>query len=285
MLLLSSLSALHKWVSRTDLQKFDILVCVGNKVDLVRVHTEYRRRLQKLGDPFADDGPGFTAYGISETERSCLLGDDEPYWEARHTCLEWCNEHNIEFVEACASNADFDKCLSVDGDSQDLSDEESDYEFEYEVLSAGSADPFGDTEEWVSANGFAGPSDMRGLAAQGNLVLECKQENGTSSNKEVPRALNSTAVLDDSISKGVSSAEEPEQDTEHDQAPEPDEGTNFEFEDLEQSMSEIGNMRNSSRLLPDFQRRDMADMAAMLAMKMATMFGVGSDGEVESIGE
>ncbi|XP_070663900.1 uncharacterized protein [Malus domestica] len=120
---LSSLSALQKWVSQTDLQKFDRLVCIGNKVDLVPghpVHTEYRRRLQKLGDPFADDGPGFTAYGISETEGSSLLGDDEPYWEARHTCLEWCNEHNIEFVEACASNADFDKCLSVDGDSQGI---------------------------------------------------------------------------------------------------------------------------------------------------------------------
>ncbi|XP_070663913.1 uncharacterized protein [Malus domestica] len=123
MLQLSSLSALQKWVSQTDLQKFDRLVCIGNKVDLVPghpVHTEYRRRLQKLGDPFADDGPGFTAYGISETEGSSLLGDDEPYWEARHTCLEWCNEHNIEFVEACASNADFDKCLSVDGDSQGI---------------------------------------------------------------------------------------------------------------------------------------------------------------------
>ncbi|KAM1155988.1 hypothetical protein ACFX11_027090 [Malus domestica] len=57
---LSSLSALQKWVSRTDVQKFDILVCVGNKVDLVLghpVHTEYRRRLQKLVDPFADDSP------------------------------------------------------------------------------------------------------------------------------------------------------------------------------------------------------------------------------------
>ncbi|KAM1810009.1 hypothetical protein ACFX12_026824 [Malus domestica] len=61
---LSSLSALKKWVSQTDLQKFDILVCVGNKVDRVPgypVHAEYRRRLQKLGDPFADAGPGFTA--------------------------------------------------------------------------------------------------------------------------------------------------------------------------------------------------------------------------------
>ncbi|XP_070663874.1 ras-related protein RABD1-like isoform X2 [Malus domestica] len=120
---LSSLSALQEWVSQTDLQKFDILVCVGNKVDRVPGHpvrAEYRRRLQKLGDPFADAGPGFTAYGISETEGSSLLGDDEPFWGASHTCLEWCTEHNIEFVEACASNTDFDKCLSVDGDSQGI---------------------------------------------------------------------------------------------------------------------------------------------------------------------
>ncbi|CAN6680631.1 hypothetical protein ACFX13_018467 [Malus domestica] len=318
---LASLSALQKWVSRTDLQKFDILVCVGNKVDLVPghpVHAEYRRQLQKLGDPFADDGPAFTVYGISEAEGSSLLGNDEPPGEARHTCLEWCTEHNIEFVEACASNADFDKCLSVDGDSQgierifgalsahmwpgmilksgdkiaepslpergeDLSDEESDYEFEYEVLSAGSADPFDDTEEWVSANVFAGPSDMRGLAAQSNLVLKCKEENGTSCGKQEPHASTSTAALDDGINKGgVSNAEKPDQDTELDQAQEPDEGSNVEFEDLEQLMSEIGNMRDSLRLMPDFQRRDMA---AKLAMKMATMFGGGSDDEVESIGE
>ncbi|RXI06296.1 hypothetical protein DVH24_018338 [Malus domestica] len=65
MLQLSSMSALQKWVSQTDLQKFGILVCVGNKVDRVPghpIHAEYRRRLQKLGDLFADDGPGFTAY-------------------------------------------------------------------------------------------------------------------------------------------------------------------------------------------------------------------------------
>ncbi|KAK4857503.1 hypothetical protein QYF36_001674 [Acer negundo] len=33
--------------------------------------------------------------------------------EIRRSCLEWCTEHNIEYIEACASNADFDKCLSV----------------------------------------------------------------------------------------------------------------------------------------------------------------------------
>ncbi|TQD89090.1 hypothetical protein C1H46_025378 [Malus baccata] len=47
------------------------------------------------------------------------------------------------------------KCLKFESFLRDLSDEESDYEFEYEVL-------FDDTEEWVSANGLAGLSDMRG---------------------------------------------------------------------------------------------------------------------------
>ncbi|KAK4858551.1 hypothetical protein QYF36_018281 [Acer negundo] len=43
-------------------------------------------------------------------------------------------------------------------------------------------------------------------------------------------------------------------------------GTLFNFEDSEQLMSEIGSMRNNLRLMPDFQRREMA---ANLAMKMA----------------
>ncbi|ONM27333.1 GTP binding [Zea mays] len=47
---------------------FEILLCVGNKADLV---------------------PGYSV-------------------------------QNIEYIEVCASNADFDKCRSVDGDSQGL---------------------------------------------------------------------------------------------------------------------------------------------------------------------
>ena len=50
----------------------------------------------------------------------------------------------------------------------------------------------------------------------------------------------------------------------------------LELEDLEQLMSEIGNMRAGLRLMPDFQRRDMA---AKLAMKMASIFGGESDEE------
>ncbi|KAL2460967.1 Uncharacterized protein Adt_44387 [Abeliophyllum distichum] len=43
---------------------------------------------------------------------------------------------------------------------------------------------------------------------------------------------------------------------EADQTSKPDEGKTYEFEDLEMLMSEIGNMRSSLRLMPDFQRRE-----------------------------
>lgn len=114
---LSSLVALKDWVARTDIQNFEILLCIGNKVDLLPghpVHAEYRRHLQKqLGDFSADPYAESTEYGISETEGSSLLGDEEPSYEIRRSCLEWCTQHNIEFIEACASNADFDKCKSI----------------------------------------------------------------------------------------------------------------------------------------------------------------------------
>ncbi|KAI3965435.1 hypothetical protein MKX01_001847 [Papaver californicum] len=107
----------------------------------------------------------------------------------RESCLEWCSEYNIEYIEAC---------LSVDGDSQgverlhgalsahmwpgmvlksgnmmisqpyapekeeDSSEDEPDYDIEYEILSAGSADPWDDTEEvWVSSNGTTATADTR----------------------------------------------------------------------------------------------------------------------------
>lgn len=72
-------------------------------------HIEYRRRLQKLGESWGGTSPELD-YGISETEGSSLLGDEEPSGEIKSSCLEWCCERNIEYVEVCASNADFDKC-------------------------------------------------------------------------------------------------------------------------------------------------------------------------------
>ncbi|ONK71046.1 uncharacterized protein A4U43_C04F4150 [Asparagus officinalis] len=117
----SSFIALKDWVASIDLEKFEILLCIGNKADLVPGHTahvEYRRYLQKRGESTSDPHPDFWDYGIDEDEGCSLLGEEESSMEIRQSWLEWCIQHNIEYVEACASNADFDKCLSVDGDIQ-----------------------------------------------------------------------------------------------------------------------------------------------------------------------
>ncbi|KAL5572960.1 hypothetical protein UlMin_022557 [Ulmus minor] len=321
---LSSLAALQDWVSRNDLQKFEILLCIGNKVDLVLghpVHSEYRKRLLKVRDSSADPHPEYAEYGISETEGSSLLGgDEEPSWNTRTSYVEWCTEHNIEFIEACASNADFDKCLSVDGDSQgverlfgalsahmwpgmilksgnkitepslpereDFSEEESDYELEYEILSAGSAEPWDDTDEgWVSANGLNATSIAGTSGTQDDRNSNCNLENGTKSDLEELQPSTSKTTLNNENNKGVISlVEEPNQrekpdESSHldfDEAIEPNESSNFDFEELEQLMSEIGNVRNSLRLMPDFQRKEMA---AKVALKMASMFGGESDDE------
>lgn len=108
----SSFLKLKEWASHTDLQKFDILLCIGNMVDLLPghpAHTEYRRCLLKLGESTGDFSSELE-YGISETEGSSLLGDEEPSLEIKRPYMDWCIEHSIEYIEACASNADFDKC-------------------------------------------------------------------------------------------------------------------------------------------------------------------------------
>uniref|UniRef100_A0A5B7AW13 Uncharacterized protein n=1 Tax=Davidia involucrata TaxID=16924 RepID=A0A5B7AW13_DAVIN len=288
---LSSFVALKDWVSRTDIQKFDILLCIGNKVDLLpghAAHVEYRRRLQKVAESSGNPYLAFSEYGISETEGSSLLGEEEPSWEIKSSCLEWCSEHNIEYIEACASNADFDRCLSVDGDSQgverlhgalsahmwpgmilksgnkiaepslpekqELSEGESDYEFEYEILSAGSAEPWDDTDVgWVSADGSIATTDAGGSI---NIdARECYEENEIKAVGGELQPSTSASQLQEENEKEVNQL---------------DVGTHYDFEDLEQLMSEIGNMRDSLRLMPDFQRREMA---AELALKMAAMFG------------
>ncbi|KAK6162734.1 hypothetical protein DH2020_002575 [Rehmannia glutinosa] len=265
---LSSLAFLKNWVSRTDIQKFDILLCIGNKVDLLPghpAHMEYKRRMLKHGESSIDPHVDVLEYGISETEGSSLLGDEEPSLDFKRSGLEWCLEHNIEYVEACASNAEFDKCLSVDGDSQgverlygaltahmwpgmllksgdrisepslpeqeELSEEESDYEPEYEILSSGSAEPWDDIG-WMSADGPVSTSGTGRTLDRDTDILDRERE--------------------------VKSL---------------DEDKAYDFEDLEMLMAEIGNVRNGLRLMPDFQRREMA---AKLAMKMAAMFGDSS---------
>lgn len=57
---------------------------------------------------------------------------------------------------------------------------------------------------------------------------------------------------------------------------ETNEDMSYSFEDVEQLMCEISHMRENLRLLPDFQRKEMA---GKLAMKMANMFADSSDEE------
>ncbi|XP_074270026.1 uncharacterized protein LOC141593004 [Silene latifolia] len=301
---LSSLVALKKWVSQTDIQRFDILLCIGNKVDLVPghpVHEEYSRHLRRPKNSSVSSDADFVDYGISETEGSSLLSNDESSCDISKSCLEWCTERNIEYVEACASNVDFDKCLSVDGDSQGVdrllgalsahmwpgmvlksgnkvpapflpersesSEEDSDYEGDYEILSNGSAELWDVTEEgWVSAHA---PVSQ----------IEAAEPSASTSSVEPTENIGERAESSASAGPGnkedvVGPALSEEDDPYHGDVM--DKGPQLDLEDLDHLMSEITNVRNSSRLMPDFQRREMA---AKLAMKMAAMFGDSSGDE------
>lgn len=340
----SSFLALKSWVASIDLEKFEILLCIGNKVDLVpghNSHANYRRFLQRRGESSSDPHPEFWDYGIDETEGFSLLGDEEPSSEIRNSCVEWCIEHNIEFIEACASNPDFDKCLSVDGDIQgvsrlhgalsahmwpgmvmksgervipqlpvekeDTTDDESDYEIEYEVLSGGSDDPW----EYISSKELPSTSKEAGIddeqvtiiknqdrehemaddvrkvdlsTSKASVDASSPQSNGfsteTSKNLELDCG-SETTKKPDQTSNGDMMAEQSSSEVEAQEIGgnsvenvELNEDAQHGHEDLERLMCEIGSMRDSLRLMPDIQRRDMA---AKLAMKMASMFGYSSD--------
>ncbi|KAK1321102.1 hypothetical protein QJS10_CPA03g02455 [Acorus calamus] len=218
-------------------ENFEILLCVGNKVDLLPghfAHTEYRRRLQKRGESTSDPHPEFLDYGIYESEGTSLLGDEEDVsWEIRKSCVEWCSQHNIEYVEACASNTVFDKCLSVDGDSQgvdriygalsaymwpgmilksgdmliqsstvdkeapETSDDEADYEIEYEILSGGSDEPIDDM-----GNVSSSWDDLHWVSGTEEISTDRNLSSGNQDTKEMGSAVNSQP----SSSKGAPDA-------------------------------------------------------------------------------
>ena len=109
----SSLLTLQSWAANVDMQRFEVLLCIGNKADLVPghdAHVEYRRRMQRLGESSSDPHPEYLDFGINESEGCGLLSEEEPCIETRNSTLQWCIEQNIEYIEACASNTDFDKC-------------------------------------------------------------------------------------------------------------------------------------------------------------------------------
>lgn len=154
----------------------------------------------------------------------------------------------------------------------ELSEEESESEFEleYEILSSGSADPWDDRDVgWVSADGPASTSGTCG-AAEDNCNGDSDSKREKSVVGELKPSVLSSHLIGDIDNDAVMKAQEAERSFEH------DEGMTYDFEDLEQLMSEIGNTRDTLRLLPDFQRREMA---AKLATKMAAMFGDSSGDE------
>ncbi|CAN1256478.1 hypothetical protein LINPERPRIM_LOCUS9333 [Linum perenne] len=335
----SSLASVQDWVSSTDIHEFEILLCVGNKVDLVSghpVHQEYRRRLMRRQQKLKLEQSSTCEFGITETEGTNLLDEKEEEEEEeeehssqiRKSCLEWCTERNIEYIEACASNPEFDKCLSVDGDSQgierllgalsahmwpgmvlksgnkvaepsltdgeDLSDEDSDYELEYEVLSEGSAEPWNDSSpRWVSAE-CTTSAPSAGESVENRSVTDLT--NGEEESCRVISDAGEAVAASDHESRekcDLGNLKPPGESSEEDHKgamrnaevvaggnEERNEVAPFDFEDLEQLMSEVGNIRDNLRLMPDFQRREMA---ANLAMKMASMFGGGSDDEEEEL--
>ena len=142
--------------------------------------------------------------------------------------------------------------------TEDSSEDESDYEPEYEILSGGSAEQWNDTEGWMSAvppnaslaesADIKPDSGVKGVEVSASSSSECKDHDGKLEGKA------GEACNDDDLDKG----------------------SHMELEDLQQLMSEISNMRSNSRLMPDFQRREMA---AKLAMRMAAMFGDNSGDE------
>ncbi|GKV21873.1 hypothetical protein SLEP1_g31810 [Rubroshorea leprosula] len=116
----------------------------------------------------------------------------------------------------------------------ELSEEESKYEFDYEVLSGVSAQPWDDTEQCLSASGTNPFPDARPSVTQNNHVRESKQEDVTSCNKEKPQYPVLMSKLVDKVSEGVvPNARGPGK------ASKSDELVPNDFDDLEQLMSGI----------------------------------------------
>eukprot|EP01018_Ginkgo_biloba_P020340 Gb_41501 [translate_table: standard] len=314
----SSFEALQEWASEVDLQKFEILLCIGNKADRVPghfAHAEYRRQLQKRGESSADPHPEFWDYGIHQDEGYGLLSEeDNPLEEMRRSCIEWCIQSNIEYIEACAINEAFDKCMSIDGDSQGVerirsalsahmwpgmtmksqskisdaplqarkegfSDDESDYEIEYELLSSGSADPWEGVEDhWVDVSSstlveipITDTSDCENDTENEQSHIEIhKQQEADSSRQPDDLASQNDVEAASSLTSHVTGQQSEARETLHDgENDESEEKSQRAFEELELLMHEMACMRENLRLMPDSQRREMA---GKLAMQMASLF-------------
>jgi alpha- and gamma-adaptin-binding protein p34 len=157
-------------------------------------------------------------------------------------------------------------------------DDESNYEFDYEVLSHGS------DEQWE----FVGESSTFKRFEESNEAKDTEghtqQVGNADNNSSASNQLSSDTPKETTEEKTVTQGHETDSDhlkvtqaynDENHQAHAPDatklfEDEHYGLDDLERLMSEIGNVRSNLRLMPDFQRREMA---AKLATKMAAMFG------------
>ncbi|CAN6249884.1 unnamed protein product [Urochloa humidicola] len=321
----SSLLTLQSWAANVDMQRFEVLLCIGNKADLVPghgAHAEYRRRMRRLGESSSDLHPEYLDFGINESEGCGLLSEEEPCIEIRNSTSQWCIEQNIEYIEACASNTDFDKCLSVDGDSQGLerlfgalsahmwpgmilksgnritapslvekeesTDDESNYDFDYEVLSHGSDEQWEFVGETSTSRSFERSNEANGTQDHTQVVnasADSSPSNALPSDAPTETAEESTVTQSNKTedSDCVDRTTADIADDHQGDAPEASnlfEDEHYGLDDLEKLMSEIGNMRSNLRLMPDFQRREMA---AKLAMKMAAMFGDDDEEAFEDI--
>ncbi|CAN6276714.1 unnamed protein product [Urochloa humidicola] len=322
----SSLLTLRSWAANVDMQRFEVLLCIGNKADLVPghgAHVEYRRHMQRLGESSSDPHPEYLDFGINENEGCGLLSEEEPCIEIRNSTSQWCIEQNIEYIEACASNTEFDKCLSVDGDSQGLerlfgalsahmwpgmilksgnritapslvekeesTDDESTYDFDYEVLSHGSDDQWEFVGETSTSRSFERSDEANGTQDHTHQVVNASADSSpsnalpsdTPSEIAEENTVTQRNKIDDSDhvdGTTTDSANDHQSDTT--EANNLHEDEHYGLDDLEKLMSEIGNMRSNLRLMPDFQRREMA---AKLAMKMAAMFGDDDEEAFEDI--
>jgi len=188
----------------------------------------------------------------------------------------------------------------------EMTDDESDYEIEYEVLSRGSDEPW----EYVGVSCNELPSTSREAEFveeqvtisnnedQKHKIVDDDKPRGDTSAYEAADSATVSHSNDltsetgtkedvDCASKSVGHEHQHDENTSTSEIEvrenagadsagnvELDGDSYYGHEDLERLMCEIGSMRDSLRLLPDFQRREMA---AKLAMKMAAMFGDSSD--------
>ncbi|KAI5076259.1 hypothetical protein GOP47_0008324 [Adiantum capillus-veneris] len=221
----STFDTVREWVATLDLQRLEILLCVGNKADRLPdhfAHREYRKRLQKRGEFGSDPHPEFWDFGIQPTDGSSLLGErEESADRLRSLCADWCAEHGIEYLEACALDRAFDQCISIDGDSQGVNrilgalsahmwpglrlkvekglndnlgllddegrdtDEESEISIDYERLSNGSTEPWdGDEGPWTFYESAPVSSGEQGASAGSTSTSQQPLQDGIESSSQ-----------------------------------------------------------------------------------------------------